>query len=353
MEYKLIDANKNDGKKMLNVIESSPSKGILQLLYTRRPDAYESYKKEDEDSIIKVVKSKDDDIMLQIAAVNQKFYIEGKEKELFYMGGLRKNKKYNEQIHWTDLFAKWNDELPKHEFYVSILKDNKHAIDVLVKERKGWPSFHKISDYYTNIFTPKAVLKNKWDNDKYKIQKVQKEDIKKVYSFLKSEGQKYNFFPVIDDLENFADLYLDNCYVLKSGKEIVGFTALWNQENYKQFVVKKYGFPINVLSKLDFITHKMGYVSFPKADETFSFSYLSFFIVKNNSLDLYKVLLYKICKELEGKIESLVIGTTSDIFQNEVFKNIKKLSFSSIIYYLYYGEERTIKNEPYIECALL
>ena len=59
-----------------------------------------------------------------------------------------------------------------------------------------------------------------------------------VYSFLKSEGQKYNFFPVIDDLESFADLYIDNCYVLKSGKEIVGFTALWNQENYKQFVVK-------------------------------------------------------------------------------------------------------------------
>ena len=353
MKYNLVDATKNDGKKMLEVIESSPSKGVLQLLYTRRPNVYESYKKEDRNSILKVVKDDNNDIIFQVAAVNQKFYIEGEEKEIYYVGGLRKNEKYKQQIHWTDMFSELNKILPKHEFYCSILTDNKHAKDVLLKKRNGWPVFHEISNYYTNIFVPKAVLKNKWNNEKYEIQKLQKKNLKNIYNFLRTEGKKYNFFPVINDLENFADLYINNCYVLKNNNEILGFTALWNQENYKQFVVKKYGFPINILSKFNFITRKIGYIDFPKIDESFSFNYLSFFIVKNNNLDLYKILLYKICKELNGKIDSLVIGTTNDIFQNSIYNNIKKISFCSTIYYLYYGKKRIIKNEPYIECALL
>ena len=71
MKYNLVDATKNDGKKMLEVIESSPSKGVLQLLYTRRPNVYESYKKEDRNSILKVVKDDNNDIIFQVAAVIQ------------------------------------------------------------------------------------------------------------------------------------------------------------------------------------------------------------------------------------------------------------------------------------------
>ena len=353
MKYNLTDATEKDGKKMLDLIETSPSKGMLKLLYTRRTDAYKSYKLEDKDCILKLVKNDIDDIMFQFAMVNQKFYIENKVKDIYYVGGLKKNPKYKEQIHWTEMLAKLDELLPKHEFYCSILYDNKHAKDVLLKERKGWPRFHEICDYHTNIFTPRAVLKKKWDNNKYKLEQVNKKTIKDVYRFLQEEGKKYNFFPVINDIKNFVGLSIDNCYILKYENEIVGFTALWNQEDYKQFVVKEYGFPLNILSKANSITNKIGYIPFPKQDETFSFSYLSFFIVKDNNLNMYKALLYKMCKELKGNIESLVIGTTNEIFQKFIFDSIRKISFDSVIYYLYYGEKKNLKNEPFIECALL
>ena len=39
-------ASPTDGAEILRILESAPAKGNIELLYTRRPDAYESYMKE-------------------------------------------------------------------------------------------------------------------------------------------------------------------------------------------------------------------------------------------------------------------------------------------------------------------
>ena len=39
-------ASAADGKEILRILESSAAQGGIELIYTRRPDAYESYKKE-------------------------------------------------------------------------------------------------------------------------------------------------------------------------------------------------------------------------------------------------------------------------------------------------------------------
>jgi len=353
MKYHLIDATSSDGQKMLELIESTPSKGMLKLLYTRRPNPYDSYIKENKNSLLKLVKDKQGEILFQVIVVPESFYIEGKMTDIYYVGGLRKNQKFKKDIHWTDMFTKLNEVLPNHEFYCSVLNDNKHAKDVLLKKRGNWPNFYEMCTLHTNIFTPKVIIHKKWDCVDYHIEKVKKEDWKQVYEFLNKEGKKYNFFPVIQDLKRFYDLDLKDCYVLKKKNEIVGFTALWNQTNYKQYIVEDYGFPLNVLSKFSFITKKLGYISFPKVNQAFPFYYLSFFIVKDFDLTLYKTFLYKICKEVNGKIDSLVLGNTREEIQKNVFHSIKKISFDSTVYYIYYGEEKKLINDCFIECALL
>ena len=84
-------------------------------------------------------------------------------------------------------------------------------------------------------------------------------------------------------------------------KEIVAFTALWNQTNYKQYIVKKYHFPLNILKGLSFITSRIGYIDFPNENETFPFHHLSFLLVKDNDINLYKTFIYKICKKEKDK----------------------------------------------------
>ena len=46
MSRSIYEASPSDGREILRILESSAAKGAIELLYTRRPDAYESYMKE-------------------------------------------------------------------------------------------------------------------------------------------------------------------------------------------------------------------------------------------------------------------------------------------------------------------
>ena len=49
-------ADKSDGESILEILESSAAKGSIELLYTRRPNAYESYQKESDETYVYGVK---------------------------------------------------------------------------------------------------------------------------------------------------------------------------------------------------------------------------------------------------------------------------------------------------------
>ena len=350
-DYNLIKATEEDGIEMLELIESMPSKGKLELLYTRRPNAYTSYMYEKKDADVYLVRDEENKIAFQASSVVHNYYFENKVIPIGYIGGLRKNPNFKGNLHWTNLLYKLDKEVLKyHDFYCSILNDNNHAKKVLTKKRENWPNFDIVCEYTTNIFNSNAVNDKKWDND-YKLEKINKSNIKKVYEFINREGSKYNFFPQIKDLKDFPDINIDECYILTNNNEIVAFTTQWNQTNFKQYIVKKYHFPLNILSSLNFITNKLGYISFPKEDGTFEFNHLSFLLVKDNDIEIYKSFIYKICQKEKNK--SFVIGINDNDIQREIYDKIKKISFKSTIYYIYFGKNKKLHNKPYIECALL
>ena len=52
MSYITYLAREEDGEEILEILESSPAKGSIELLYTRRPNAYVSYKKESKEEFV-------------------------------------------------------------------------------------------------------------------------------------------------------------------------------------------------------------------------------------------------------------------------------------------------------------
>lgn len=356
-QYKIEKATKKDGEEILELIEKTSSKGKLELIYTRRPNPYVSYKEENPDAEIFIVRDENNKIALQVATEVRNYYINNKLKQVAYVGGLRKNPEFKGNFHWTKMLHELDKNILKyHDFYCSILKDNKHASDVLLKKRKNnWFSFNKICDYTTNIFNPSAVINKKdWDNNQYTLKKVTEEYLKDIYEFINKERKNYSFFPEIKSLENFKDLKVEDSYILvDQNNKIVAFTSLWNQSSFKQYVIKKYHFPLNILKSLSFIFERIRYISFPSENQTFQFSHLSFLLVNDNSINIYKTFLYKICCDIYITHKALVIGISNEVIQNEIYNYIKKISFDSTIYYIHSKKSEDLSNNPYIECALL
>ncbi len=83
-------AEPKDGERILEILECSPAKGSIELLYTRRPDAYISYQKECEEAFVYVAKE-DEKVVATVAELTRRVYIGGENKKAAYICGLKKD----------------------------------------------------------------------------------------------------------------------------------------------------------------------------------------------------------------------------------------------------------------------
>ena len=81
MSYITYLAREEDGEEILEILESSPAKGSIELLYTRRPNAYVSYKKESKESDVLIVKD-NEKIVGTVAQIVRDLYIDNEPKKM-------------------------------------------------------------------------------------------------------------------------------------------------------------------------------------------------------------------------------------------------------------------------------
>ena len=86
-------ASANDGKEILRILESSAAKGSIELIYTRRPDAYESYMKEPGEARVYISKNNGQAIGT-CAEIIREVYIDQKPAKAAYICGLKKDAEF-------------------------------------------------------------------------------------------------------------------------------------------------------------------------------------------------------------------------------------------------------------------
>lgn len=358
MEYKIERASEKDGKEMLEIIEALPSRGIFELLYTRRPDAYLSYLKESDRVEIGVIRDSNGGIAMQGACVIRDHYVNGECCTVGYLGGIRKRPDFKEKLNWMEMMFHARKHVPCDIFYCSILADNQLAMKYLTRKRKNVPQWEKICDYTTYVMNPRAIARKRWTSPDSGLvfRKADSEDLIRIHEFLDREGRKHGFFPRISHLElDYYNLKVENCFLLEREKRIVAFTALWNQSSFKQYIVTKYNKPLNYMRRVDKLTQLIGYVPFPREGEALDFPHLAFYLVENNDPDIYKYFLHRISREVKSKTKMVVIGVPSEsAVKREVFDKLRSLNFQSTLFFVNFSErEIRFDNELFIECGLL
>lgn len=353
MKNTVEEASFSDGVEMLEIIESKSAKGNIELIYTRRPNAYESYLKESKKSKIALTKDENGKIVFQAACVARDYYINGKKTSVGYVGGVRKRGDYKGLINWKAV-ADFVKSCGCQLYYCSFLSANESSIKLFSKTRSSIPKLTHVCEYTTYVINPKVFKKPV--NLQYNFRNINENDLKKVYAFLKQEGMKYTFSLVVDNLEEqFFGLSLSDCYILENGGSILAFGALWNQTNFKQYVVAKYSDSMKLMCKFSKIAELLGYIQMPKENEILNFPVLSLFYAKNNNQQYYKCFLNEIAVEIKKHYKMFVVGMNTGHPNNEVYKQLKTVNFNSKIYFTKFDNEFMLdENKPFhIECGLL
>ncbi len=355
MSMLFLPAEPKDGERILEILESSPAKGSIELLYTRRPDAYASYKKESGEALVWVARD-GDRIVGSAAEISRRVYIGGEDKKAAYICGLKKDAEYGGNVRWGAAFFKSLAQADADCYFCSVVSDNKEMQRVFEKKRKKTANTEFLTDYTTYMLAPYFKFKLKADG--YSFRRAGREDESALLGFLNSEGRKKELFPVIDSLGQFTDLTADDFFILEKDGAVVCAGALWDQSGYRQYIVKKYRGIMKCARLFNPILRLLGYIELPREGENISFPMLSFFLAKDDDEEHYKAFLNFISREIAKKYRMFVIGTPSSYFANDIYKKLRNIHFDTKIYSvdLILGEGRRQKidrSKIWLECGLL
>jgi len=235
MKYRL--ATPADGLEMLRLIESHPANGKVRTLYSRRPDAYQSYQVECPEAKTILCIGEDGRLLAQATCLPHKLYINGEVQTVGYITGLHRAE--GTLVNILKMLETGFAHLPVDQFFCSILDDNQQVFDMLSKRAL----IHPICDYSTYVFNPAAVRVAKVDKAArrdYSFRRASGDDVAELLSFYRETGAGYSYFPAFSSLDDFSGLELSDFFILENEEGIVGAAALWNQRAFKQYIILGY-----------------------------------------------------------------------------------------------------------------
>ncbi len=351
LKYK---ASATDGRDILQILESSAAKGNIELLYTRRPDAYESYMKESGEARVFVSRAGDRTIGT-CAEIIRQVYVNGDICKAAYICGLKKEAAYNGGIGFGARFIRelWRDDIDC--YYCSVVSDNKDAQKMFKKSRRI-VSMKPITEYTTFILNTKIKVRSTIHDLTFR--QATENDLEPLIEFLNKQGRKNDLFPVITSLEQFHNLTHENFYILSKDNQIVATAALWNQTGYKQYIVKKYRRIMKLARIANPILSLLGYIKLPKENVTLDFPMLSFFVSENDNPEYYRIFLNEVKSEISKKYKMFVIGLPKNHFAWQIFNSLPSIHFDTTIYEIAFpcgkqGYKKVNADNIYPECALL
>lgn len=355
MSHITVPAEERDGRRILEILECSPAKGQIELLYTRRPNAYLSYKLESCDTSVFAVKE-GERIIATAAEITRDVYIGGEEKKLCYVCGLKKDIYYDGVVNWGKLFIRnlVRDDIDC--YFCSIIGDNISAQKLFEKKRKHTLNHYFLQNYTTYMLAPN--FRFRVSDRGYTFSQAETGDEADLLEFLNREGRKKEFFPVIRSLNQFAHLDIRDFYILRDEQGIAAVGALWNQSAYRQYIVRKYRGLMKCARLFNPLLKLLGYIQLPKENAALDFPMLSFFISRDDGEEHSKVFLNSIAPVIRKKYGMVVIGASECSHMNGILRKLRSISFGSRIYTIDFilggGKSLTVdKDKVWLECGLL
>ena len=336
-EFKIFLATPDESDELLKLFEDMDFSGDISIMFTRRPDAYQSLISEGEKVIIPIVKDITNDLICAMGCcIIRKAFINGQIKNVGYLTSLKIKKEYKSLLYlikdvYRFLYENTKDYVDV--YYTTILEDNKGAQRLLEKKRKNMPIYHYEGDYTVYCFAKSRYdlsIKNK-NSDKYKLEIGKMKDVREFY---KNNLTKYNFSPI--DI-NLYQLHDDDFFILRDEKDdIVAACALWNQTAYKQYIITKYSGIFKYINKLP--TNWLGYPKFPKENTPINFASVSLFLVKDMDAKIAEYFLRQVAQS-DKKYNLLMLGLFETHVLNTIFNKIKHIKYKSRLYRVNWGDE--------------
>lgn len=351
VKFRLADrSNFSDDENIRELINSTTMQSDIELVYTKEPSFLEATNIKGYE-VQTVVGEKDRRICVVGSRSLSNNYINGKVETLGYLSDLKIAPKTGKRtlsegyLYIKSLMA---DGRAKTHI-TTIIEDNKNAKAALTwqNKSKALPNYYNLGLINNYFIFP--TLKKHYQKT-VEILRGEKNRLKNIVEFLNAEGKKKQFFPSFTEeyFLTLKDFDIKDFYIAYRSGEIVGVLAKWNQNEFKQIVLKSYNNKMKWLKYLPFL---------PKEKQKLNFVYASFFAVKNNDSDIFNQLFaYFYNDNFKNGFIALSMHEKDSL--NKVAKQYLKINYKSRLYVSEYKTDEEIHamlddRVPYIEVGVL
>lgn len=342
--YTLRLAEHDDAAGIKKVFESGEFPGGISIQFLRGEDPFTSLQNDGDKAIVLIiVDTITNEIIAVGACIIRKAYVNGGIKNVGYLTGLKVLPQYHRKVSIIPKAYEFLYQVTKDDidlYYTTILTDNIPAQKLLEKKRKNMPEYKYIGNY-TVYCMGTGKKRNNLD--------IECGNIKDLDEFYSKCLPNNNLSPIN---RNLFGLQNSDFYTLRQDGEIIIACAVWNQQDYKQYLLKSYSGVYKAISKLP--TRYLGYPPFPKSNRLINYASISL-LSCNRDVD------HKIVQEFVEKViekstdyDLIFLGMFEDCKYNIIFNKIKHVKYKSRLYEVKWNEESGKLQQPInLEVGLL
>jgi hypothetical protein len=351
------------------LLRDNPMPGLISLTFEREPDFFFGAAIEgDVHQTLVGCTSSGRVVGLASRSIRDAF-LDGRVSRLGYLSQVRIDPAYRGRSLLAGGWAKireLHDSDPAEAYITTIIADNAVARRVLEKDRPTKPSYRPWGELHTLALVPRRRSLRSWLPWPREIRRGSPEMLPDIVDCLRRNYERYQFAPhwtaeVIADPSRCRGLSAENFWVALDGGRVTGCVAVWDQQGFKQSVVRGYGRALRYSRPLvNALSRVASLPRLPAVGQPIPHAYLSHVAVDG---DDGRVLVSLVDRALhaarEQKLAYLALGLMD---ANPLLKPMQKafrhIDYRAILYVVFWpdGQPRVARLEkriPHVELATL
>jgi len=270
-----------DDAAIREILRSNEMDSWVSLSFEREPSYFDGENLMGHDiSVIALRRDMPNDVVGMYSMATRSTHINGIPTETGYLCALRVNRPYRNRLSIVKngfFSAKVIAKKPYIPWFTSVAIENKPARRLLEANLNGMPKYCPVGEMETM-----AISTNQGKSRKLLVS-ASPSDIPSLADFLNRHAAAYQFSPVVTEawlreLSGKPGLKISDFLLLKSGANIHGCIAIWDQRGFKQIVARGYRFPVNVFrASYNRIARLTGRLILPSIGDQLQHVFLSFF----------------------------------------------------------------------------
>ncbi len=364
---KFTTADHRHEPELRHLMRQNIMPGKIEMAFGREPDLFESLLVEGKTG--QIIAAVDDGTVLGMGQRCIKpMFVNGSQMNFGYLCGLRSFKHARRNI-WLargyEYLKKLHADGATPAYLTTIIESNADARKVLTSGRCGLPRYFNHGKYFTYAIRLKKKWKTKSIHECLEINRANESSQEELVSFLKQEGSRKQFFPVLETAD-FGTAYLRNLspsdfYLVRENGVIIGAAARWDQRRFKQNIVCGYNGVLRTLRRpLNALLRCSGYRPLPEPGLNLDVLYASFICVRDSDPDILRIIIDRMCFDacVSGH-HYLMVGLHERDRFNDALSDFPIFRYDSRLYIVCWEENRDFYNNidrgliPYLELATL